>query len=55
MNRLSEQKFYFFGDLVSFTTCFGQLGHVQVINCVRNTWEEISNIKYGNFSNICFV
>ena len=31
MIPLSEQIYYFYGELVSFTTCFGQLGHLEVL------------------------
>jgi hypothetical protein len=30
MNHLSEEIYYFHGELVSFTTRFGQLGHLLV-------------------------
>ena len=29
-NSQSPQNFFFLRDLVCFTTCFGQLGHLQV-------------------------
>lgn len=44
--RQSQLHFSFFQNLVYVTKSFGWLSHLQVIQYILNTWEDISNIKY---------